>query len=53
MDKASIARLLRYSWEAVDAIVARVVVDHIDDSRLDHLYRIGSCTRMKEIRSGS
>ena len=41
MDKTSISRLLRCSWEAVDAIVARVVVDHIDDSRLDHLYRIG------------
>ena len=41
MDKTSIARLLRCSWEAVDAIVARVVVDHIDDARLDHLYRIG------------
>jgi transposase len=41
MDKASIARLLRCSWEAVDAIVTRVVVDHIDDARLDRLYRIG------------
>jgi transposase len=41
MDKTSIARLLRCSWEAVDAIVARVVVDHIDDARLDNLYRIG------------
>jgi transposase len=41
MDKTSIGRLLRSSWEAVDAIVARVVVDHIDDARLDNLYRIG------------
>jgi Transposase/Helix-turn-helix domain of transposase family ISL3 len=41
MDKTSIGRLLRCSWEAVDAIVARVVADHIDDTRLDHLYRIG------------
>lgn len=41
MDKASIARLLRCSWEAVDAIVTRVVADHIDDRRLDQLYRIG------------
>ena len=41
MDKTCIARLLRCSWEAVDAIVARVVVDHIDDTRLDHLNRIG------------
>jgi transposase len=41
MDKTSISRLLRCSWEAVDAIIVRVVVDHIDDSRLDQLYRIG------------
>lgn len=41
MDKASIARLLRCSWEAVDAIVTRVVADPIDDARLDELYRIG------------
>jgi hypothetical protein len=41
MDKASIARLLRCSWEAVDAIVTRVVADHLDDARLDRLYRIG------------
>ena len=41
MDKASIARLLRCSWEAVDAIVTQVVADHIDDARLDRLYRIG------------
>ena len=41
MDKTSIGRLLRCSWEAVDAIVARVVVDHIDDSRVNNLYRIG------------
>lgn len=41
MDKTSIARLLRCSWEAVDAIVCRVVIDHIDDARLNDLYRIG------------
>jgi transposase len=41
MDKTSVARLLRCSWEAVDHIVTRVVADHIDDSRLDELYRIG------------
>jgi transposase len=41
MDKASIARLLRCSWETVDAIVTRVVADHIDDARLNQLYRIG------------
>ena len=32
MDKTSVARLLRCTWEAVD---------HIDDRRLDGLYRIG------------
>jgi transposase len=40
-DKSSIARLMRCSWEGVDAIVCRVVIDHVDDSRLDNLYRIG------------
>jgi transposase len=32
MDKTSVAKLLRCTWEAVD---------HIDDTRLDGLYRIG------------
>jgi hypothetical protein len=32
--KTSIGKLLRCSWEAVDAIVARVVINHIDDARL-------------------
>lgn len=41
MDKTSVARLLRCSWEAVDHIVTRVVAEHIDDARLDRLYRIG------------
>jgi transposase len=41
MDKTAVARLLRCSWEAVDHIVARVVAAHIDDARLDALYRIG------------
>lgn len=41
MDKTSVARLLRCSWEAVDRIVTRVVAEHIDDTRLDELYRIG------------
>lgn len=40
-DKTSVARLLRCSWEAVDAIVVRVVGDHLDARRLDELYRIG------------
>jgi transposase len=41
MDKTSVAKLMRCSWEAVDNIVARVVAAHIDDARLDALYRIG------------
>jgi transposase len=41
MDKTSVAKLMRCSWEAVDNIVGRVVADHIDDRRLDALYRIG------------
>ena len=41
MDKSGVARLLRCSWEAVDGIVRRVVDDHLDDARLDGLYRIG------------
>jgi transposase len=40
-DKTTITRLLRCSWEAVAAIVVRVVAARIDDSRLDELYRIG------------
>jgi transposase len=41
MDKTSVARLLRCSWEAVDHILTRVVAEHIDDTRLDGLLRIG------------
>lgn len=40
-DKTTISRLLRCSWEAVSRIVTRVVADHLDDRRLDRLYRIG------------
>ena len=40
-DKTSVARLLRCSWEAVDHIVDRVVLEHIDDTRLNGLLRIG------------
>ncbi len=40
-DKTTITRLLRCSWEAVAAIVGRVVADHLDQGRLDGLYRIG------------
>ena len=41
MDKTAITRLLRCSWEAVAKIVTRVVADHLDDTRLDEVYRIG------------
>ena len=41
MDKTSVARLMRSSWEAVDRIVTRVVDENIDDTRLDNLFRIG------------
>jgi transposase len=40
-DKTTITRLLRCSWEAVAAIVTRVVAEHVDDARLEGLYRIG------------
>ena len=40
-DKTTVTRLLRCSWEAVAAIVTRVVVDHVSDKRLEGLYRIG------------
>jgi transposase len=29
------------SWEAVDRIARRLVAEHLDDARLDNLYRIG------------
>jgi transposase len=41
MDKTSLAQLMRCSWEAVDRIVGRVVVERLDDSRLNDLVRIG------------
>lgn len=41
VDKTTVARLLRVSWEAVANIVERVVAHTIDDSRLNNLYRIG------------
>jgi transposase len=41
MDKTAIKTLMRCSWEAVDAAVKRLVVDHLVDERLDGLYRIG------------
>ena len=41
MDKTTVCRLLRVSWEAVAKIVIDVVADHLDAARLDGLYRIG------------
>jgi len=40
-DKTTVARLLGISWATVARIVVRVVTDHIDERRLDGLYRIG------------
>jgi transposase len=40
-DKTTVATLMRCSWESVAAIVTRVVAEHVDDSRLDELYRLG------------
>jgi transposase len=40
-DKTTVSKLLRCSWQAVDAMVGRVVADHLDERRLDDLYRIG------------
>ncbi len=41
MDKTSVSRLVGVSWEAVARIVVAVVGDHIDDARLNEVYRIG------------
>ncbi len=41
MDKTTITRLLRVSWEAVARIVIDVVADQLDTTRLDGLFRIG------------
>ncbi|MEV6525019.1 ISL3 family transposase [Longispora sp. NPDC051575] len=41
MDKTAVTELMRCSWEAVDAIVRRVVTDHLDNTRLDGLRHLG------------
>jgi transposase len=41
VDKTTITKLLRVSWEAVAKMVVDVVADTVDDARLDELYRIG------------
>jgi transposase len=40
-DKATITRRLRCSWQAVAAVVTRVVAGHLDGTRLEGLDRIG------------
>jgi transposase len=40
-DKTSVCRLLRVAWETVQAVVERVVADHLDDRRLDNVFNIG------------
>ncbi len=37
----SVAALLRTSWQTVDAVVRRLVDQHLDTDRLAGLYRIG------------
>ncbi len=41
VEKTTITKLLRVSWEAVAKIVIDVVTKAIDDTRLENLYRIG------------
>jgi hypothetical protein len=33
------------SWETVDHVATRLVYEHLDDARLNGLYRIGASTR--------
>lgn len=40
-DKTSITKLLRVAWETVQAVVMRVVADHLDDARLDGVFNLG------------
>lgn len=40
-DRTSVSRLMRCSWETVSAIITRVVADHLDQIRLEEIYRIG------------
>ena len=41
MSKTGVAALLRTTWETVDALVARLVDEHLDSDRLSGIYRIG------------
>lgn len=40
-DKTSICRLLRVAWDTVQAVVMRVVAEHLDDRRLEGVFSIG------------
>lgn len=40
-DRTSVSTLMRCSWQAVTAIIDRVVTDHLTSRRFDHLTRIG------------
>ena len=41
MDKTTVTRLLRVSWDAVARIVGDVVAEQLDPARLEGLFRIG------------
>lgn len=41
MSKSAVAALLGTTWQTVDALVARIVDEHLDTDRLDGLTRIG------------
>lgn len=40
-DRTAVTELMRVSWEGVTSIVKRVVADHLNNDRLNNLYRIG------------
>jgi transposase len=40
-DKTTVAQLLGCAWETIDRAAKRLVDEHLDDARLDNLYRIG------------
>jgi transposase len=40
-DKTTVSKLMSCSWETVDRVAARLVEEHLDDARLNSLYRIG------------
>jgi transposase len=40
-DKTTVSKLMGCSWETVDHVAARLVEEHLDDARLNSLYRIG------------